>query len=267
MLSGEQWLAQVFRPAVAGMGRARRDRSVGVVSVDPLRLVGARLAAQVEALGDTGVLTDEQERAALDTLEEAGIMPEARSVSTAMSSSMATSSFAPVAARAGSTPVAVREPAEPLDPPTLQGVLVGPRQLGQLDGQPVTLISAELWSDRILIDLYTNPGPEHRDRRARAAREQLDWMKRQRRGQATERPGRVVLGSPLADCTWELRDEQGTAYRRTGGSAESGDHLDRQRMQWSPAPPAHSERLTLLATDTTGTTVLNAEIPIPRSTT
>ncbi len=230
-------------------------------------MVGGRIAAQVEALGDTGVLTDEQERAALDTLEEAGIMPEIRSVSTATSSSTAAGAFAPVAARTGSAPIVVRESAEPLHPPTLRGVLAGPRPLGQLDGQPVTLISAELWSDRFLIDLYTNPGPEHRDRRARATREQLEWTKRERRGQATDRPGRAIAGSPLADLTWELREEQGTTYRRTGGSAESGDHLDRQRMQWSPAPPARSERLTLLATDTTGTIVLNAEIPIPRSTT
>jgi hypothetical protein len=262
-LSGEQWLARVFRPAVAGVSRARRERSAGVVSVDPLRLLANRLAAQVEALGDT----DEQESTALDLLEEAGIRPEIRSVSSSMSSSTAAGAFAPVPVRAGSAPVVAREPAEPLDPPTLRGVLAGPRQLGQLGGRPVTLISAELWSDRFLADLYTNPGPEHRDRRARAAREQLEWMKRQRRGQATERPGRAVAGSPLAELTWELHDEQGTAYRRTGGSAESGDHLDRRRMQWSPAPPAHSGHLTLLATDTTGTIVLNTEIPIPRLTT
>src|SRR4051794_12296231 len=123
MLSGEQWLAQVFRPAVAGVGRARR----GVVSVDALRMGGSRLAAQVEALGDTGGLTDEQERAALDTLEEAGIMPETRSVSATMSSSTA-AGVAPVAVRADSAQVAVHEPAEPLEPPTLRGVLVGPRQ-------------------------------------------------------------------------------------------------------------------------------------------
>jgi hypothetical protein len=148
MLSGEQWLTQVFRPAVAGVSRARRERSVGVVSVDPLRMVGGRLAAQVEALGDTGVLTDEQERAALDTLEQAGIMPETRSASAAMSSSVPAGVFAPVPVRTGSAPVVVRESAEPLDPPMLRGVLAGPRQLGQLDGRPVTLISAELWSDR-----------------------------------------------------------------------------------------------------------------------
>ncbi|WP_086864203.1 hypothetical protein [Amycolatopsis lexingtonensis] len=235
-----------------------------MVSVDPLRLLGSRLAAQVEALGDTGVLTDEQESAALDALEEAGIRPEIRTVSASSSSSTATGAFAAVAARAGSAPVVAREP---LEPPTLRSVLAGPRQLGHLGGRPVTLISAELWSDRFVVDLYTNPGPEHRDERVRASREQLEWIKRQRRGQATERPGRVVVGSPLADLTWELRDEPGTAYRRTGGSAESGDHLDRQRMQWSPAPPAHSGRLTLLATDTTDAIVLDAEIPLARSTT
>ncbi|GAB3165283.1 hypothetical protein GCM10027258_87940 [Amycolatopsis stemonae] len=255
MLSGEEWLARVFRPAVAGVSRAQ---PVGTVSVDPLRLLGSRLAAQVEALGDTGVLTDEQERAALAALEKAGIRPEVRSMSASASSSASTGAFAAV--RAGAAPV------KPPAPPTLQGVLAGPRQLGRLDGRPVTLISAELWSDRIVVDLYTNPGPEHRDRRAQAAREHLEWVKRQRRGQAGGRPARAPAGSPLADLTWELRDAPGTAYRRTGGSAESGDHLDRQRMHWFPAPPADFGRLTLLATDPTGTTVLDAEITVPPST-
>ncbi|MGW3995560.1 hypothetical protein ACWEF6_18885 [Amycolatopsis sp. NPDC004772] len=262
-LSGEQWLAQVFRPAVAGVPRARREGSAGVVSVDPLRMLGNRLAAQVEALGATGVLTDEQESAALDALEEAGIRPEVRSVSVSTPSSTAGGAFAPVAARTGSPPVVAREPAEP---PTLRGVLAGPRLLGHLGGRPVTLISAELWSDRFLVDLYTHPGPEHRERRAQAAREHLDWLHRRRRGQATDPPARTVAGSPLADVTWELRDEQGTADRRTGGSAESGDHLDRLRMQWSSAPPARSGRLTLLAIDATGATVLDTEIPLPRAT-
>ncbi|WP_160703946.1 hypothetical protein [Amycolatopsis sp. SID8362] len=165
VFSGEQWLTQVFRPAVAAVNRARHTSSVGAISVDPLRMLGSRLAAQVEALGDTGVLTDDQERAALDTLEDAGIMPEVRSVSASASSSDAAGDFAPVAVGTSSAAVVPKL----LEPPTLRGVLAGARQLGQLHGQPVTLISAELWHDRFLVDLYTNPSPEHRDRRARAA--------------------------------------------------------------------------------------------------
>jgi hypothetical protein len=259
-LSGEQWLTQVFWPAVAAVNRARHDRSFDRVLIDPLRVLGGRLAAQVEALGDTGVLTDEQERAALDALEQAGIMPEIRSTSASASASASVSGS--VAMRAGAAPVAAQAPAEP---PMLRGVLAGPRQVGQLDGRPITLISAELWSDRFLVDLYTDPGPQHRARRARATREHMEWMKRQRRGHATEQPRSVAVGSPLQDLTWQLRDEHGTTYRRTGGSAESGDYLDRQRTQWSPAPPTNSERLTLLATDAGGTVVLTVEIPIPRS--
>jgi hypothetical protein len=89
-------------------------------------------------------------------------------------------------------------------------------------------------------------------------------MRRQRRGHAAERPGRTPLASPLQSLTWDLRDEHGTEYVRTGGSAESGDYLDRQRMQWSPAPSANIDHLTLLATDAAGAVVLNAEIPVPR---
>jgi hypothetical protein len=259
-LSGEQWLEQVFRPAVAAVERAR---SAGVVPVDSLRVLGGRLAAQVEVLGDTGVLTDEQERTALGALEKAGIMPEVRSTSASASVS-GTGVAMPVAVRAGSAPVAARQPDEP---PRLRGVLAGPRRLGQLDGRPVTLISAELWSDRFLVDLYTDPGPEYRDRRTRATREHLEWLRRQRRGQAVERPGAALVASPLQNLTWKLQDEHGTEYHRTGGSAEAEHHLDRQRMRWSPAPPVHTEHLTLLATDATGAVVLNAEIPVPGRTT
>lgn len=258
-LSGEQWLAQVFWPAVTAVNGARHDRSVGRVSIDSMRVLGGQLAAQVEALGDTGILAEEQERAALDALEQAGIMPEIRSVSLSTTSESAS---APIAVRAGAAPVAAQEPAQPS---MLRGVLAGPRRLGQLDGRPVTLISAELWSDRFVIDLYTDPGAQHRDRRARATRENLEWMKRYRRGHATEQPRSAAVSSPLQDLTWHLREERGTTYRRTGGSGESGDYLDRQRMQWSPAPPTNSERLTLLATDAKGTVVLNVDIPIPRS--
>jgi hypothetical protein len=257
-LSGEQWLEQVFRPAVAAVERVR---SADVVTVDPLRVLGGRLAAQVEALGDTGVLTDAQERSALDALEEAGIMPEVRTVS---ASSSGPGAALPVAVRAGSAaPVAAHQPAEA---PRLRGVLAGPRRLGHLDGRPVTLVSAELWSDRVLVDLYADPGQEYRDRRTRATREHLEWLRGQRRGHAAERPRSALVASPLQDLTWTLQDDHGTEYHRTGGSAEAEHHLDRQRLRWSPAPPAHAERLTLLATDATGTVVLDAELPVPEPT-
>jgi hypothetical protein len=124
----------------------------------------------------------------------------------------------------------------------------------------VTLVAAELWSDRFLVDLYTDPGPEYRSRQAQANRQHLEWIRRQHRGQAAERPPRVA--SPLANLTWTLRDDHGTEYHQTGGSAGSERHLDRQRTQWSPAPPANCERVTLRATDTTGAVVLTLEIPV-----
>jgi hypothetical protein len=233
-MSGERWLDQVFRPAVAAVRQVRPR--------EPLRALGSRLAAQLEALGDTGVLTDEQETTALDALAEAGIMPEVRSVSASSSS-------------ASSASVAAHHPTR------LRGVVAGPRPLGQFDGRPVTLIAAELWSDRFLVDLYTDPGPEYRSTQARTTREHLEWIGRQRRGQAAERPAPVV--SPLLDLTWQLHDEHGTEYRQTGGSAGTEHHLARQRTQWSPAPPPNCERVTLLATDTIGAVVLNVEIPVP----
>jgi hypothetical protein len=241
-LSGEQWLAQVFRPVVAAVNRVRRAQSTA--SLGPL----GRLAAQVEALGDTGVLTDEQEREAMAALEDAGFTQEVTSVSSSASAS----------ARVG--PAAD----EPTGPPVLVGVLAGPRRLGHLDGRPVTLISAELWSDRFLFDLYTDPGQEYRDRQALATRERLERVIRQRRGQPTEGLRGAAPQSPLQELSWRLRGEGGVEYRQSGGSSEAGAHLDRRQLRWSPAPPPGSERLTLIATDTTGTVVLDVEIPVPR---
>ena len=251
-MTGEQWLERVFTPTVTAVRQAG--------STAPLRALGSRLAAQLEALGDTGVLTDEQERTALDALDEAGILPEIQSVS--ISTSGSASEVPAVAVRAGSAPVAAQQPTEPT---RLRGVVAGPQSLGQLDGRPVTLVSAELWSDRFLVDLYTDPGPEYRSRQARANRERLEWIRRQRRGQAVQRPAPIV--SPLHDLTWRLQDEHGTEYHQTGGSAGAEHHLDRQRTQWSPAPPPHCERLSLLATDTAGAVVLDVEIPVPAPTT
>lgn len=239
-MTGEQWLDQVFRPAVAVA--ARRERDADVVTLDPLRVLGGRLAAQLEALAATGVLTEEQERVALAALDEAGITPQIRTVTTSTSS---TSTVGRAADR----------------PPALLGLLAGPRPLGLLHGRPVTLVSAELWSDRFLVDLFTDPGPDHRDRRMRASRERMEWIRQQRHGRTTERPRSGFVPSPLQELTWRLRDEHGTSYHRSGGSAESTDHLDRQRIQWSPAPNA--DALALRATDATGTPVFEAEIPVP----
>jgi hypothetical protein len=234
-MSGEQWLDQVFRPTVAAVKNVPSTRRV---SADPLQMLGSRLAAQVEALRDTGVLTDDQETTALDALEEAGIMPELQSVSASESGTAI--------------------PAQP--PARLRSVVAGPRPLGLFDGRPVTLVAAELWSDRFVVDLYTDPGPEYRNRQARTNRERLKWISLQRRGQSAERPPHVT--SPLATLTWTLHDDHGTEYHQTGGSAGSERHLDRQRTQWSPAPPANCERVTLVATDTTGAVVLTLEIPV-----
>src|SRR2546430_10077166 len=132
-LSGEHWLARVFQPSVAGVNRVRLDRSLGVVSIDPLRVLGGRLAAQVEALGDTGVLTEEQERAALDALENAGIMPEIQSRSVS-ASEVASAAF--TAVRSGSSPAAAGKSAEP---PALRSVLAGTPQIRHVDARAVTL--------------------------------------------------------------------------------------------------------------------------------
>jgi hypothetical protein len=250
-MTGEQWLDRVFRPAVSIADRARGL----VVQVDPMKVLGERLAAQVEALGHTGVLTDEQESAAFDSLEAAGILPEAQSRSASMS---ATGVVAGTAARITISPA-------PDGPPRLLGVLPGPRELGPLDGRPVVLIAAELWSDRFLVDLYADPGPEFRAGRARATREQLEWVRRLRRGGNADRP-RGGGGHPvprLHSLAWELRDGHGTEYDCSEVTAEASDYLARRRLRFAPAPWAGADPLTLFATDDTGAVVFTAGLPRP----
>ena len=76
VLSGEQWLDEYFRPRLAAI-----DKQDGGHAALPeaLRMLGGRLWAQVEALADTGVLNEQQERTALDLLRQAHLAPEIRS--------------------------------------------------------------------------------------------------------------------------------------------------------------------------------------------
>ena len=229
MLSGEQWLEQVFRPRVAGVARflVRADSHTAGWT----RQQGAVLMAQVSALVATGVLSDEQARSAFDLIDEAGIAPEIRSVS---ASGSASGSFA-VPVRKG-LPAGVPVTA-PSAPPELLRVSPGPRPLGRLDGRPVTLVSAELWSDRFAIDFFTETSTGNR---------------------------RILMHRPsrLQALRWELWDEIATAYGTAGGSGEWGEHLDRKRVSWQPAPPKDVEQVTLLAFDG-GDEVFSALIPVP----
>lgn len=252
-MTGEQWLDQVFRPSVSIADGARGMR----VQVDPMRVLGGKLAAQVEALGDTGVLTDEQERAAFDSLEAAGILPELESRSASMST---TERMTVTTGPDGTAGMAISP--VPDGPPRLLGVLAGPRELGSIDGRPVVLISAELWSDRFLVDLYADPGPGFRAGRARATRQQLDWLRHLRRGERADRPGGGHAMPALHDLVWDLQDGQGTEYARTA-AGELSDYVVRRRLQWTPAPWVGVETLTLRALDGDGTVVLTAELPRP----
>jgi hypothetical protein len=235
-LSGEQWLEQIFRP---------------IVRSGPSPVLGGRLYAQVQALGATGVLTASQVADAINALAEIGYTPELRSVT---ATAFGTGSTAAVAVREGTVVQPVVE-----EPPVLRAVLGGPLRLGQFDGRPVTLVSVQLWSNRVVIDLFADPGPDYAARRAEAHRARLKQILSGRK----DMPRPMV--SPLQSLMWTLGDEHGTAYRVVGGSGHTDDHTDRRESQWSPAPPANTEHLTLRGTDPNGTVVLDIEVPVPAS--
>jgi hypothetical protein len=261
VLSGGQWLDQVLRPRLADVKRIRHDQASSTRLEDVLWRLGARLASQVDALAATGVLTEEQERAASALIEDAGIMSETRSVSVSASSSSAVA-FAASSAAASVAPIPVGVPS---GPPTLLKVSPGPLPLGRFDGRPVTLVSAELWSDRFSLDFYTETSVESRLARREAGREHGEWIRRASRGEVAERP-RTAQRSPLRSLRWGLRDESGTAYVTGGSSGEWGDYVDRKRISWHPAPPRDIERVTLFATDGEGKEVFGAEISAPGTT-
>jgi len=261
-LSGEQWLDQVFRPKLADVQRVRAEQ---VGDGDALKALGGRLWAQVEALADTGVLTDDQERTALAALRGAELMPSVRVVST---SATATAGFATATAVSAVSPPTFSgevgpRPDTAAGPPRLVGVQPGPFVLGLLGGNPVTLVAAEVWTGRIIVDIYTETSPEQRRARHEGEHEYLEWVRRQRRGEPGERPRHPRLTSPLQAARWELSDEPGTPYARSGGTGEWDDHLDRHRLYWQPAPPPGIRQVTLTAIGPDDTPLFGCAIPLP----
>jgi len=258
-LSGEQWLDQVFRPKLADVQRVRAEQPA---DGDALKALGGRLWAQVEALADTGILSDEQERTALAALRGAELMPSVRVVSTSATATSEFSTGAPVSA-AMFTGEVHPLPATAAGPPRLVGVQPGPFVLGLLGSNPVTLVTAEVWTGRIIVDIYTGTSPEQRRARHQGEHEYLEWVRRQRRGEAGQRPRHPRLTSPLQAAQWELRDEPGTPYARSGGTGEWDDHMDRQRLYWQPAPPPGVRQVTLTAVGPDGTAMFSCAIPLP----
>lgn len=264
-LSGEQWLDQVFRPKLADVRRVRAEQPG---DGDALKALGGRLWAQVEALADTGVLTDEQERAALAALRGAELMPSVRVVSTSATATSGFSTATSVSSVSSVSPPTFSGELHPLPetaagPPRLAGVQPGPFVLGLLGGNPVTLVAAEVWTGRIIVDIYIGTSPEQRRARHEGEHEYLEWVRRQRRGEPGQRPRHPRLTSPLQAAQWELRDEAGTAYARSGGTGEWDDHMDRQRLYWQPAPPPGIRQVTLTAVGPDGAPLFSCAIPLP----
>ncbi|HKN53800.1 MAG TPA: hypothetical protein VJX66_14960 [Amycolatopsis sp.] len=263
VLSGEQWLDEYFRPRLAAI-----DKQDGGHAALPeaLRMLGGRLWAQVEALADTGVLNEQQERTALDLLRQAHLAPEIRS--SGMSASQSGGPTAAMPMPVVSTSLAGPPPPQRPDvwttPPRLLGVLPGPHVLGQFQGHPVTLVAAELWNNRLVVDLYTGTTEEYRQARERSNRAHLEWMARRRRGQQTGEAPPGHPDPPMQAARWELHDEQGTRYRRSGGAGEWSDHLDRLRLHFHPAPPPDARKVHLRATDPRGTAMFGCLVPVPR---
>jgi hypothetical protein len=264
VLSGEQWLDEYFRPRIAAVQRNADE------APENHRRLGARLWSQVEALADTGVLTADQEKSALELLRQAHLAPEIRSSGMSASQSATTTEMTavPVAMPAVSTSLAgPPPPVRPevwTTPARLLGVLPGPRVLGQFEGHPVTLVAAELWNNRFVIDLYTGTTEQYRQARERSNRAHLDWMMRRRRGQDPGPAPPAHPQPPLQAARWELHDEHETRYRRSGGAGEWSDHLDRLRLHWHPAPPPEVRKVRLVASDPRGATMFGCLVPVPR---
>lgn len=259
VLSGAQWLEQVFRPAVNSAVNAQKEQAL---PRQALGAAGARLLAQVEALADTGVLTAAQEDAARAALTAAGMLP--RLETTTAWSSVSGSTGVATAVRAGEPPaIPAGPPPAPPGPPELIAVLAGPRPLGRLAEAPVTLVTAELWRDEFAVDIYAEPGADFRAARRDHLRAWAEATRRRRRGEAVDVPVPAPPGSPLARLTWHLDDGRGTEYHRSGRSGHTGAGIDRIRLSWRPAPPPDIRQVTILARTPDGTVALRTEIPLP----
>lgn len=260
-MTGEQWLAQVVQPILDGLRRMDERRKADPDFRKAIALTGARLAAQVEALADTGVLTEAEEAQTLASLQDAGLISErlARTSST-WSSSTFTVRAAPALGHEAMLSVPVEAP---VGPPELVAVSPGPIGLGDLDGFPLTLVVLELWTDGLAVDMYAPTSREHRSAWQRSEREQHELARRRRRGEEVPETPYRSPPSPLANLHWSLRDEVNTEYYRGGNSGHTDFGLDRIRIEWHPCPPPTVRQVRLRAAGDDDAEVVAATMRLP----
>jgi hypothetical protein len=212
-MDGARWLAELFEPAL--------ERETLAFTHD-----GKLLRAQLRALHDCGVLTEHQYADAERRLTEAVDAAHER----------ARFDVRPAGAATGeATTVEFRK------------VLAIGEPLATVDGMPFLLTSVEVWSNRIDLMLACIPTAES-DRRVREHEAAVnEWLRLERQG----RSGLGTLGPPfdrggrLFDLDVQVRDDAGTTYQSTGGSAGGSSTEWRLHRHYAPGPPAGATELTV----------------------
>jgi hypothetical protein len=114
-------------------------------------------------------------------------------------------------------PIPLRRP-----DPKIVAVLPLVNDIGSVEGQRVSLISLELWSESLRLRSATTR-PEIRPSSDPASHR---WTE---------------------PCGWEIEDDVGTAYMEMGHSGHGGGRLYISETTFQPAPPESARSLTLIA--------------------
>ena len=230
-MTGEEWLAKVFEPAL----RDERIRSSNVV---------AELSGALRALEACGLLEPEQTADGQRRLRAAN-------------------------GEALRQPLPESTPPESVaQPPTnlLRHVFTPLAPLIDFNGVTLVLASVELWTRSVHLRIagLNNATSDRLDEQHRQA---LDgWAKKVRdahaRSTVPEDPPREP-GARLLDMGLALADDVGTEYRSTTSSAGGTGSEWRLEASFEPGTPAGARELTLTVNDSSGSLVHTVRLELP----
>jgi hypothetical protein len=237
-LTSDEWLDREFFPVVASLP----DMSEPDVT-DQMRtlaaIIGLKMMGSIDALVSVGVVTAEQEERCRTALEAKGLKEERKTV---VSFSSAVSGLVTAGRLAPTAPASVVKD-------RLRKVVGANQIVGLVEDEPCTLVSVEIWGQRVRAGLLIEVGDEAGELQTERHRQLADWLHAKRIGEATDAdrpdfgPGH---GFPGMSVTWVLE----AADNRVVGvlaSGHGGDGWRRIEVEWDLTLPDNCAELVITA--------------------
>lgn len=130
----------------------------------------------------------------------------------------------------------------------VRGVASVVHPLGQAHGLPVALLSVELWTNEVCLNLAVVQGPDTRALDNAYATEMEALSVAACAGETSLRPPQQPSEAML-DLALGLSDDVGTSYRPTARSAGGSGTEWRSQWHFSPSVPTAARRLEIRLTD------------------